>query len=153
MEQVKVYRSAVINASVETVWQVVKNFNELPKWTGVVSDSVLEGGMQDNSIGCVRVVSLLNPNPQDDRPIREQLIAYDSRNHSFTYKILSGPKPFEYFNEYYATVTLVKITDSNQTFIEWKSEFTCPQGNQEQFEKFAGAVYMKGIKSLQQQFP
>ena|SRR3989338_8646193 len=152
-EFVRVYRSGIINAPLASVWSTIQNFNDLPKWTGVVASSSLENNRQDNSIGCVRVVNLLNPHPTDSRPIREELISYNVRTHSFTYKIVDGPIPFEYFKEYYATVTLFEVTDTNQTFLEWKSEFYAPQGTGEKYEQFAGAVYMKGINSLKTMFP
>jgi len=42
---IKVYRSAIINAPVDKVWKLVRDFNGLPKWHPAIATSEIEGGL------------------------------------------------------------------------------------------------------------
>ena len=77
---IRVTRSAVIDAPIERVWAVLRDFNSHTAWHPVVAESEIEGGEPSDQIGCVRRFTL-----RDGNRIREQLLALSDRDHVSTY--------------------------------------------------------------------
>ena len=50
----KVVRSTVIDAPIERVWDVLRDFNSHDQWHDVVDRSRIEGGSPSDRVGCVR---------------------------------------------------------------------------------------------------
>ena len=50
----RVYASIILNAPVEAVWPLVRDFNSLPKWAPAIAKSKIEGGLDADVVGCVR---------------------------------------------------------------------------------------------------
>ena len=65
----KVVRSTVIDAPIERVWAVLRDFNSHDQWHDVVETSRIEGGERSDQVGCVRSFTL-----KDGNRIREQLL-------------------------------------------------------------------------------
>ena len=65
----KVVRSTVIDAPIERVWAVLRDFNSHDQWHDVVDQSRIEGGERSDQVGCVRSFTL-----KDGNRIREQLL-------------------------------------------------------------------------------
>ncbi|EFC41305.1 hypothetical protein NAEGRDRAFT_80716 [Naegleria gruberi] len=145
---VRIFKSDIVNAPIDQVWQLVRSFNGLPQWAAGISASIIENGREDNSIGCVRSLSLAG----GEEPIREELLSFDEKNHTYSYTILDGPLPFKNYKHYYSTITLREITESNTTFIEWKSEFFCPLGEHDSAKPIVEGVYVGGINALKKKF-
>jgi NADPH2:quinone reductase len=138
---VQVRRSTIIDAPVEAVWGVVRDFNDHDKWHPVVADSVIEDGKAADQIGAVRRFHL-----QDGSELREQLLKLCDRTHSFTYCILSSPIPLI---GYVATLTLKPVTDGRRTFWDWRSTFRTPPGREEELASMVGAnVYEAGFAAV-----
>ncbi|MEM7668425.1 MAG: SRPBCC family protein, partial [Pseudomonadota bacterium] len=55
---VKVIRSTVLDAPVEAVWNVLRDFNGHDRWHPAVSQSVVERGEPSDRVGCVRRFTL-----------------------------------------------------------------------------------------------
>ena len=51
---VKVIRSTVLDAPVEEVWDVIRDFNGHDRWHPVVAESQIERGNPSDKVGCVR---------------------------------------------------------------------------------------------------
>jgi len=66
---IRVVRSAVIDAPIERVWSVLRDFNSHTAWHPVVADSHIERSEPSDQVGCVRNFTL-----QDGNHIREQLL-------------------------------------------------------------------------------
>ena len=49
----KVVRSTVIDAPIERVWAVLRDFNSHDQWHEVVDSSEIEGDKHSDRIGCV----------------------------------------------------------------------------------------------------
>ena len=64
-----VVRSTVIDAPIERVWAVLRDFNSHDHWHDVVAESRIEGGERSDQVGCVRSFTL-----KDGNRIREQLL-------------------------------------------------------------------------------
>lgn len=94
----RVTRSAIIDAPIERVWAVLRDFNSHEAWHPAVADSHIEGGEAADQVGCVRNFHL-----RDGNRIREQLIALSDDAFVSTYCILDATVPLR---RYVATVTL-----------------------------------------------
>ena len=138
---IKVVRSAVIDAPVERVWAVLRDFNSHTAWHPIIADSMIEAGEAADQIGCVRSFTL-----KDGNRVREQLLALSDVDHISTYCILDATLPMR---RYVATVQLKRITDGNRTFWHWESTFDAPRGREAEFAELVGkSVYETGFEGL-----
>jgi hypothetical protein len=109
-----VYISDVIDAPIERVWEVMRDFNDMPSYHPAIKASVIEGGGASDQVGCVRRLTL------GEGFVREVLLAMDDRNYAFTYEIIEGTLPVR---GYVAGVRLRRVTQGNRTFAEWWADF------------------------------
>ncbi|WP_280151310.1 SRPBCC family protein [Piscinibacter sp. XHJ-5] len=137
----RVTRSTVIDAPIERVWAVLRDFNSHDQWHEVVDHSRIEGGEGSDRVGCVRSFTL-----KDGNRIREQLLALSDTEHRSTYCIVEATVPLQ---RYVATVTLKPVTDGNRTFWHWESTFATPPGRERELrEMVASGVYEAGFENL-----
>jgi len=136
-----VYVSSIIDAPLETVWEVLRDFNALPRWHPLVAVSHIEDDLPADAIGCVRNFQLTD----GGETIREQLLALSDVEHSCTYSILESPLPV---SNYVATVRLRRITVTGQTFGEWQSRFDTPPGEEESTVALVKGIYEDGFASI-----
>ena len=137
----RVVRSTVIDAPLERVWAVLRDFNSHDGWHAVVDRSRIEAGREASQVGCVRAFTL-----KDGNFIREQLLTLDDREHRSTYCIVEATVPLQ---RYVATVTLKPVTDGNRTFWHWESTFATPPGREQELRQMvAQGVYEAGFENL-----
>lgn len=137
----KVIRSTVIDAPIERVWAVLRDFNSHDQWHDVVAQSQIEAGERPDQVGCVRSFSL-----KDGARIREQLLTLDDRQYKSTYCIVEATVPLQ---RYVATVTLKPVTDGRRTFWHWESSFATPPGMEAELRQMvAEGVYEAGFANL-----
>ena len=138
---IRVTRSAVIDAPIARVWEVLRDFNSHWAWHPAVGESAIENGEPADQVGCVRNFFL-----KDGNHIREQLLALSDRDHVSTYCILEATLPMK---RYVATVQLKPVTDGERTFWHWQSTFEVPRGREKEFEELVGkGVYEGGFEGL-----
>jgi NADPH:quinone reductase len=137
----KVVRSTVIDAPIERVWAVLRDFNSHDQWHDVVESSRIEGNERGDQVGCVRSFTL-----KDGNRIREQLLTLSDTEHRSTYCIVEATVPLQ---RYVATVTLKPVTDGNRTFWHWESTFATPPGRERELrDMVAQGVYEAGFANL-----
>jgi NADPH:quinone reductase-like Zn-dependent oxidoreductase len=137
----RVTRSAVIDAPIEHVWSVLRDFNGHVSWHPAIAESHIEQGEPSDRVGCVRNFSL-----QDGNQIREQLLALSDDAFLSTYCILDATVPLR---RYVATVTLKRVTDGDRTFWHWQSTFETPPGREQELADMVGrGVYEAGFEGL-----
>jgi NADPH2:quinone reductase len=137
----RVTRSAVIDAPIDRVWEVLRDFNSHDRWHPAVADSHIENGEAPDQVGCVRNFHL-----RDGAHIREQLIALSDTDHVSTYCILDATVPLK---RYVATLQLKPVTDGNRTFWHWQSTFDTPPGREAELADMVGrGVYEAGFEAL-----
>jgi NADPH:quinone reductase-like Zn-dependent oxidoreductase len=137
----RVVRSTIIDAPIERVWAVLRDFNSHDQWHDLIETSRIEGGERSDQVGCVRNFSL-----KDGNRIREQLLSLDDDAHRSTYCIVDATVPLQ---RYVATVTLKTVTDGNRTFWHWESTFSTPPGMERQLhDVVAQGVYEAGFASF-----
>src|SRR5262245_8743014 len=138
---IRVTRSAIIDAPIDRVWTVLRDFNSHTAWHPVVAESAIEGGERSDQVGCVRRFTL-----RDGHRIREQLLALSDRDHISTYCILDASVPL---HRYVATLQLKRVTDGERTFWHWQSTFDAPRGRGRALPGRVGtAVYEGGFEGL-----
>lgn len=140
---VKVVKSTVIEAPVEEVWAVLRDFNGHDEWHPVVSTSVIERGFPSDKVGCVRRFSLA-----DGSELRERLLTLSDVDMAFTYCLEDTPVPLL---NYVAHVRLLPVTDGDWTFWHWESRFDTPAGREEELEQLvAEGVYQSGFDAIRE---
>lgn len=138
---IRVTRSAIIDAPIERVWTVLRDFNSHTAWHPIVAQSTIEDGEPSDRVGCVRNFTL-----KDGNHIREQLLALSDAEHVSTYCILDATLPMR---RYVATVRLKRVTDGDRTFWHWESTFDVPRGRESEFAALVGkGVYEAGFEGL-----
>ncbi|MGZ5156127.1 MAG: SRPBCC family protein [Caldimonas sp.] len=136
-----VVRSTVIDAPIERVWAVLRDFNSHDRWHDVVAASRIEGDERGDQVGCVRSFTL-----KDGHRIREQLLTLSDTDHKSTYCIVEATVPLQ---RYVATLTLKPVTDGDRTFWHWESTFATPPGQERELrEMVAQGVYEAGFANL-----
>jgi mxaD protein len=103
----------VINASVEKIWAVIKEFDNISKWHPDVKSSIGDGV---NASDGMRSMRLLN-----DGEIEESLDYYSEKDHEYNYR-LKGENT-EAFPISSHTSAIQLIAEGDKTLVKWKSRF------------------------------
>lgn len=142
---IKVYTSSVIDAPTDLVWERVRDFNGMPKWTDFIFDSRIENAHPSDRVGCIRNFRL-----KDGGVIREQLLTLSDYDFQFTYCILESPMGVE---NYVASLKLTPVTDGDRTFCEWWAEFDPPPGKERELaERIGQGVFQAAFNCLKSHF-
>lgn len=137
----KAYASAIIDAPVEAVWALVRDFNALPAWNPAIASSDIEDGLHSDVVGCVRSFHLPN-----GALVRERLLSLDDSRYSFSYNFETPAFPVE---NYVAVLELVPVTNGDRTFAQWWATFDeAPEDRGKYVEIISAQVFAAGLKSL-----
>ena len=138
----KAYASAVIDAPIETVWKLVRDFNGLPKWHPGFSRSHIEGGLREDTVGCIRNFDIAD----GGGTIREKLLTLSDPDYTMTYSILDAPLPVA---DYVATLKLYPITVGNKTLGTWSAEFRVTDGREaDVVDRVANGTFGKAFEVI-----
>lgn len=139
----RVVKSTVIDAPVDRVWAVLRDFNGHDRWHPAVASSAIERGEPFDRLGCVRRFRL-----KDGSELREQLLTLSDLEQTFSYCLLDTPVPL--FN-YVAHVRLMPVTDGDRTFWAWESRFATRPGEEAHLAKMVGEdIYEAGFAAIRQ---
>ncbi|MDQ0313631.1 zinc-binding dehydrogenase [Amorphus orientalis] len=138
---VSIVESTVIEAPIEAVWRVLRDFNSHVHWHPAIAASEIEGGLAPDAVGAVRRFHLA-----DGAMLREQLIDLDDRARELTYCLIEGPLPLF---DYVASIRLRPVTDTGSTFWEWRSTFRPPPGERDALTALVrDQIYRAGFRAL-----
>ena len=138
---IRVYVSSVVDASADTVWSRIRDFNGLPQWHPAIADSRIENSQPSDRVGCIRHFHL-----KDGGTIREQLLTLSDYDYQCTYSILESPMGV---SGYTATLKLTPVTDGARCFAEWSAEFECAPGREAELTELIGqGVFQAGFDAL-----
>jgi NADPH:quinone reductase-like Zn-dependent oxidoreductase len=141
---VAVRRSTVIDAPIEAVWEILRDFNGHDRWHPAVRRSRLDGGKQTDQVSAVRNFELM-----EGEHLREQLLSMSDEDHCFRYAIVESDIPLK---NYIAEVSLKPVTDGNSTFWSWESKFETPKGKEKELATLVGdGVYEAGFEAVRSQ--
>jgi hypothetical protein len=110
------YNSVVIDAPVDRVWFVVRDFHHM-EWAGpFVMRLEKVGKLGGTEVGAQRVINGL---------LHETLLSLDDNKRELSYRINDGPGPIsrEFVSKYVARVRVLPVTVTNQTYVEYTSTF------------------------------
>jgi len=138
---VEVIRSTIIDAPIEDVWAILRDFNGHRDWHPAIAASQMEDGHDVDEVGGVRDFEL-----KSGGALREQLLSLSDRDHTLTYCILDAPMPLI---GYVAIIRLRPITEGNRTFWQWRSTFRTPSGEEARLSRLVGEdIYEAGFAAL-----
>ena len=114
------YYSTVLDHPLETVWSLIRDFNNYPAYIEGVSESVIEDDRGGDEVGAIRRFCYLG------NWIRQRLAGHSDQTHSLTYAgieplpfpgglVSDSPAP----TRYEGTMRLFEIVEGSRTFIEW----------------------------------
>lgn len=134
-----IYVSSVIDAPVEDVWAVARDFTG--HWhSSVIVDPSIEGGQPPDRVGCVRAFKL-----HDGGFLRELLVGLSDERHEFSYRILESPLPVD---DYLAVVRFSTVTTTGATFGEWSVDFRVPPAEEQSTVDTVRGVFEDGFADL-----
>lgn len=128
MTRVAIRRTTVIDAPVDAVWALLRDFNSHDVWHPAVASSAIENGDKSDQVGCVRNFRL-----KDGSRIREQLLFLSDAKRSFGYCILEAQAPLR---DYVASVCLRPVTSDDVCLMEWRAVFEPPAAERTRLERF-----------------
>lgn len=116
----RAYYSTVLDHPLETVWSLIRDFNNYPAYIEGVSESVIEDDRRGDEVGAVRCFCYLG------NWVRQSLVGHSDDTHSLTYRgieplpfpagiVAEPPSP----TPYQGTMHLIGITEGDRTLIEW----------------------------------
>lgn len=137
----EVKKEITVNASPETTWKMIGDFNHLDVWHPVVVASKLTSGSNEIA-GAVRVLTLGN-----GAWITEKLLSHN--DNSYSYAITESPLPVSG----YVSEISVSATEDGKSIVRWTSSFDAKKGfaDEEAINSISG-VYDAGLTSLQRHF-
>jgi len=135
-----VYISDVIDAPIEKVWKVMRDFNDMPSYHPAIKKSIIEGEHPSDQVGCVRRLTLA------DGFVREVLLeSVRQRQPAYT-TIIEGTLPVRC---YLAGVRLHRVSEGNRTFAEWWADFEVVGADRDTIVAHIGKnVFAAGFKAV-----
>ena len=138
---VQVRQSAIIEAPIDQVWDILRDFNSHGRWHPAIAASHIEGNDPASRVGAVRNFRL-----RDGSVLREQLLSLSDTTHTLTYCLLEAPIPLM---DYVVQVRLRPVTDGNATFWEWKSTFNPPRHRRDELVQLVTRdIYQTGFAAM-----
>lgn len=138
---VKVIRSTILQAPIEAVWDVLRDFNGHDRWHPAIATSQIERGREADRVGCVRKFRLT-----DGSELREQLLALSDADATYSYCLLETPVPL--FN-YVSHVRLMPVTDADHTFWQWEGRFSTFADQKDALAQLVGDdIYQAGFDAI-----
>jgi hypothetical protein len=138
---VKVIRSTILPASVDAVWDILRDFNGHDQWHPAIASSQIERGLPADKVGCIRNFKLT-----DGSQLREQLLALSDADLAYSYCLLETPIPL--FN-YVSHVRLIPVTDVDHTYWLWEGNFDTPADQRDAMITTVGTdIYDAGFGAI-----
>ena len=123
--------------SVDTLWELVGEFGNMSKWTGLPSETCVSDG---EDVGAIRTLSLPNGGTIVDR--------LDAKSdHSYSYSIINMEEAPLPFSSYKATLAVQPISESRSR-LDWGGEFTPDQLSEAETVAFAQNMYQRGLEMM-----
>ena len=136
----RAYASTLIDAPVEAVWAIVRDFNALPQWLPGLGPSHIEDDRAADAVGCVRHFTL------GETTIRERLLELDDCRYRFAYNFETPAFPVR---NYHATFELIPATSAERTFAQWSATFDEADADQGKYEAIISRdVFAGGLAAL-----
>ena len=140
--QLTASKEMAVNASPETVWKMIGDFNHLDVWHPLVTASELTSRSSDE-IGAIRVLTLGN-----GATITEKLVANDDTSHTYSYAITESPLPVA---DYVGTIRVSEGMDG-KAVVTWSSVFDAHNATNDEAINSTLGIYDAGLSNLVKHF-
>ena len=138
---IRVEQSAIIDAPVDRVWALLRDFNGHDHWHPGVATSRIRDGIASDQVGAIRDFRLTT-----GERLSEQLLKLSDEKRTFSYAIVDSEIPLM---NYTAHVELKPVSDTNRTFWRWWSRFDTPPGREAELAELVGnGVYRAGFDGV-----
>ncbi|MCH2186222.1 SRPBCC family protein [Myxococcota bacterium] len=127
--------SQVIQASAETVWDLLGDFGGVMRFSAGIESCTVEG----EGLGAVRTLRVPGGIELDER--REAL---DESARTLSYSIIRGPLPMQ---DYYATIS-VHEEGENVCRVDWESTYEPNAVTEEQAQEIAEGIYNGSLAAV-----
>jgi hypothetical protein len=125
----RAYYSTVFAQPAQSIWEVIRDFNNYPVWVDGAGSSRIEDGKSGDSVGAVRNVTYR------EREIRQRLLALSDVDRFQTYAFCGAASlPV---TDFQATLRVTPVVDGDRAFVEWSASFDCDPA---QSEALAGTL-------------
>lgn len=135
--------SSVVNAPIDRVWAVLRDFHDLSWASNVVTDVEKIGEKGPTEPGARRRLN---------QAILETLIEIDDAERFLRYQIDDGPPPLaeDSIGRYHGRVQAFPVTDTDRTFVLWTSEYDTKDDGA--VHEFCDPIYQALLKELGRHF-
>jgi len=144
----EIYASRVIPASIDEVWETLRDFEYSADFP-YVDDIHIEDGEPPDKVGCVRNASLTeeavaeNPFVTADDRFRETLLALDDINHGYRYEFTEVSYPV---SNYTGHLRFTSETANDRVLAEWSATFDVPDQYAEEVVEQQTALFEAGLE-------
>jgi uncharacterized protein YndB with AHSA1/START domain len=140
----KVWCSSVIEAPVDAVWQVIRDFAGMGAWHEAITKMHMIGGVRSDKVSGTRDFFF------GDGHLHEKLLHLDDSERSFSYCITQSPLPWLH---YVSGPRLFEVTDGNRTFGTWTGDWLAsPQDDLALIPLATNEVYLKAFRTVAERF-
>lgn len=140
----RTYVSAVVSATAEAVWQVVRPFDGLPQWHPAIAASELEEGGA-TAVGALRRLRFAGA----DITVLERLTGLDDTARTLTYELVEHPFPVR---RSVSTLRVLPVTATGEAFVEWSAESEEDAVDAAAARTLVEELYGSGLSALQRHF-
>lgn len=126
--------STEIEASVEKVWQTIRDFKAIAQYSTGISQCTVEG----NGIGSIRKLTVASGE------ICERLEGIDDQEHTIRYSLIRSPLPIEACQ----SSMCLSFIDDGKCRISWSSSFEPNGVPEKEAIRILSAVYNSGFDGL-----
>ena len=140
----RVYVSAVMNATLEQAWGLLRDFSALGNYHPFFDNSFIEDGRPADQVGCIR-----NFKARDGGVIREKLLALSDDEHRCRYAILEVVADWK---NYVAEMHLLPVTEGQRCFGEWWAEWEVPADQEAAAAERVAATFRTFFECVDRQF-
>ena len=140
----RVYVSAVMNATLEQAWGLLRDFSALGNYHPFFENSFIEDGRPADQVGCIR-----NFRARDGGVIREKLLALSDDEHRCRYAILEVEADWK---NYVAEMHLLPVTEGQRCFGEWWAEWEVPADQEAAAAERVAATFRTFFECVDRQF-
>jgi uncharacterized protein YndB with AHSA1/START domain len=138
-----VHITAIVNAPLDKVWPLFRDFNGLGGWHPGVAQSRLEEGGRHDAVGSVRHLTL-----KPSGFVREQLLMLDDPNTALRYSIIETDLPMR---DYVAGISLHPVTEGGGTLVQWWADFRVEGARLSDVAEAVGQkVFAAGLAALEE---